>query len=271
MNAIDARLPEAPPPPGRWLLWTAAGFAVAAALLRLGGGYEAGFFALNDAARGIGDATLARLTQLGDSLTALSLFLILAWRYPQALWLAVLGALIATALSHGLKPIAHLPRPPAVLDPELFRHVGPLWRRDSFPSGHTVTAFVVAGALSTQLRWPGRLLVLAAALLVGLSRVAAGVHWPVDVLAGAAIGLASVRLGGLLMRRWRWGLRPAGHRVLVFLLAGCAVADFVRTPAYPQAQELTRVIAFAGLALTVFLHVVQPRLQSSPRSAPQAG
>ncbi|WP_020650763.1 phosphatase PAP2 family protein [Solimonas variicoloris] len=267
MNTTDSRSQDTPLVAGRWLLWTAAAFAVAAALLLIGGGYEAGFFAINDAARVLSDGELSRLTQLGDSLTALSLFLIFAWRYPRALWLAVLGALIATALSHGIKPIAHLSRPPAVLDLELFRHLGPLWKRDSFPSGHTVTAFVVAGALACELRVTGRVLLLGAALLVGLSRVAAGVHWPVDVLAGAALGLVSVRLGGLLMQRWRWGLRPFGHRLLVLALAGCAIADFIRVPSYPGAHGLTRLIAVLGLALSFFHYVILPRLQARMHGA----
>lgn len=260
MNAADSRSPDTPLVTGHWLLWAAVAFAAAAALLLVGGGYEAGFFAINDAARVLSDGELSRLTQLGDSLTALSLFLLFAWRYPRALWLAVLGALIATALSHGLKSIAHLPRPPAVLDLDLFRHLGPLWKRDSFPSGHSVTAFVVVGALACELRWSGRVLLLGAALLVGLARVAVGVHWPVDVLAGAALGLVSVRLAGLLTRRWRWGLRPFGHRLLVLALAGCAIADFIRTPSYPEAQGLTRLIAVLGLALSFFRYVVQPRM-----------
>ena len=66
----------------------------------------------------------------------------------------------------------------------------------SFPSGHATTSFacaVVLGSFLPRLRLP--LLVLAAA--VAWSRVYVGVHWPLDVLAGAvlgaAIGLAAIR------------------------------------------------------------------------------
>ncbi len=59
----------------------------------------------------------------------------------------------------------------------------------SFPSGHAMSAFAVAAAialLAPRLRWP----VLALAALIGFSRVYLGVHFWLDVLAGAALGMA---------------------------------------------------------------------------------
>lgn len=60
----------------------------------------------------------------------------------------------------------------------------------SFPSGHTITAFAVAWTLSLFLpRW--RYALFFVAVLVGMSRVVVGAHYPADVLAGAVIGLVS--------------------------------------------------------------------------------
>lgn len=63
----------------------------------------------------------------------------------------------------------------------------------SFPSGHSATA--AAGALTLSVIYPAFApLLVPAGLLVILSRVYLGVHFPVDVLAGAAIGLATAGL-----------------------------------------------------------------------------
>ncbi len=75
----------------------------------------------------------------------------------------------------------------------------------SFPSGHAMMSMAAAAALiaiawPTRLRWPALILGSAAVLLIGLSRLYLEVHYPSDVLAGWAAGLAWVL--GL-----RWGLR----------------------------------------------------------------
>ena len=70
----------------------------------------------------------------------------------------------------------------------------------SFPSGHAQTAFGAAVYLS--LLFPeGAAAFLALAALVGLSRIALGVHYPSDVLFGAAVGSAFSIAAFLIARR----------------------------------------------------------------------
>ncbi len=58
----------------------------------------------------------------------------------------------------------------------------------AFPSGHTSRAFAFAWALSYQV--PNkRVLLISAAALIGFSRVYIGAHFPLDVIAGAALGI----------------------------------------------------------------------------------
>lgn len=57
----------------------------------------------------------------------------------------------------------------------------------SFPSGHTVLAFSLAVTIFMHDRKVG-LLYLIGALSVGVARVLANVHYPVDILAGAFLG-----------------------------------------------------------------------------------
>ncbi|MEU5943532.1 phosphatase PAP2 family protein [Micromonospora sp. NPDC047548] len=78
----------------------------------------------------------------------------------------------------------------------------------SLPSDHATAAFAVAFAVGAFLsrRWGVALSGLAIA--IGFARVWTGVHYPVDIVAGALIGAASVlivTLAGSLVDRW-------GHR-----------------------------------------------------------
>ncbi len=61
---------------------------------------------------------------------------------------------------------------------------------NSFPSGHTTSAFAFAGAViySTRRKWMkwGAMIL---AILMGISRLYVGVHYPSDVLVGVAVGL----------------------------------------------------------------------------------
>ena len=72
----------------------------------------------------------------------------------------------------------------------------------SFPSGHAASA--AAFATGVALEKPGLAVpVIVLAAVVGVSRVATGVHYPSDVLAGFAIGTAA----GAATLRW-WPRRP---------------------------------------------------------------
>jgi undecaprenyl-diphosphatase len=63
----------------------------------------------------------------------------------------------------------------------------------SFPSGHTLHA-VMAAVVVTELLPVLAIGFLALALVIGLSRVVLGVHYPSDVAAGAGIGLVLATL-----------------------------------------------------------------------------
>ncbi len=130
---------------------------------------------------------LSRLGTLGLVWIAIALVLALAWRRYGVLLLTavVVGAadLSATALKSAFdveRPSSRYATPkPLVRAP----HDG------SFPSGHAATSFAAATILSAaRPRWtPGFFLL---ALAIGFSRVYVGVHYPLDIVGGAALGAA---------------------------------------------------------------------------------
>ena len=72
-------------------------------------------------------------------------------------------------------------------------------RRNSFPSGHTATAFTGAELVRTEYGWEAGLIAYAAATTVGFMRIYNNRHWCNDVLAGAAVGIISARIGYWLL------------------------------------------------------------------------
>ena len=69
----------------------------------------------------------------------------------------------------------------------------------SFPSGHTACSVAAARALSRNFPEAGAAAGIAA-VGIGISRVAKGAHWPLDVLGGAIIGLAAEAVGSALLK-----------------------------------------------------------------------
>ena len=105
-------------------------------------------------------------------------------------WGVLLLTFVAVALadwtSMAIRALVDRPRPP-LRYPEP-KTLVPLPHDGSFPSGHAATSFAAATMLSFAFpAFAPALLILAAA--VAFSRVYVGVHYPLDVIGGAALGV----------------------------------------------------------------------------------
>lgn len=70
----------------------------------------------------------------------------------------------------------------------------------SFPSGHAVFFFALAATTWFYHRPLGYILG-ALAILVSIARIAAGLHWPSDIVAGAVVGIAVAMIGEQIQKR----------------------------------------------------------------------
>ena len=162
---------------------------------------------------GLLDPLMKVYTQLGNTgmlFIVLGLVLLLFRSTRKAGFSALCAMLIGlVVVNFTIKPLVARERPWLVI--ENFVNLVPEKDPNSFPSGHTNAAFAFALAVcvSTPKRW---LEVTAAcmAVVMGLSRLYVGVHFPSDVLVGALVGslcgLAGAWVVGLV---WdRLGSRP---------------------------------------------------------------
>jgi len=201
------------------------------------------FLTLNAALSVLPDAFWANVTLLGDALVTLALLNLLAFRYPQLLPAGLLAGLIATFTTRILKPLLSVDRPLAVLG-EQVHVVGVDLHNFSFPSGHTAAAFTVAGVYYLVLQRKSlRAPLFALATLIGLSRMAVGAHWPLDVLSGATLGWASALSGWTLAKRWTWSASLLGKRVLAVVFLLFSLLLFKLNSGYPQSFWLQMAIA----------------------------
>jgi undecaprenyl-diphosphatase len=238
------------PPPGQWRRWLALPHAAVRALRHregwlwwlalIGGvallteallapapaGWERGLVALFDAQRTPDLRAVAWwLTQPGGMLPLATATLMLG----AALWgrgegrraaYAMLGVLLAVGGALALKALLDIPRPAGLSATDAWG--------STFPSVHTAGITALITVWITLLPWRGaraRRATLGAggllAVVVGGSRLLLGVHWPLDCLAGLALGILVGAMPAFVDAGTR---RPACYPGVVALSAAVLVA-----------------------------------------------
>lgn len=116
----------------------------------------------------------------------LLLFLIILSIWNKKLILkSVIAFIITRAVDFGINLIYYRPRPFVVQEVNLLiAHKATA----SFPSGHTIAAFVFAQLLYFHNKKYG-IAAYVLAFLVAFSRIYVGVHYPLDTIAGIALGI----------------------------------------------------------------------------------
>lgn len=212
------------------------------------------FLFFNKASHYTGGAFWEYVTTFGDALVVFSLALLLLGRRPMLLWTLLFSAMVSTVIVHGLKEWALVMRPPAVIPADELTVIGVAHKAVSFPSGHTTAIFTLIALLSLQRRIaPGwKFALLSLGVLVGISRMAVGVHWPIDVLGGAVIAWCSMLVACFFAPQIPWGTTQRAQRFFAVLLLLVAVAlMFFHDSGYEHARILEVSIALLSIALAL--------------------
>jgi len=137
----------------------------------------------------------------GYLLAAILLAIFIFKKNAYSRW-TVIMALVAAVVSRGIivsviKFLYYRPRPFEVLQivqliPE---------NNSSFPSGHAALYFALSTVIFFYNRKLGAIF-LAVSALMGVARIYVGVHWPLDILGGAVIGVLTGWVANLLFQKY---------------------------------------------------------------------
>ncbi len=144
------------------------------------------------------DALMEAVTFLGEQFVAVFVVALVYWCFDKQAGRKLIYILCTSACANGfLKGMLRRPRPGAEDGVRILRQETATGY--SFPSGHSQNIAALSGGLAATLRrrW---LWFLAGGLMlaVGFTRLYLGAHFPTDVLAGLAFGLAIALLGNKL-------------------------------------------------------------------------
>jgi membrane-associated phospholipid phosphatase len=207
----------------------------------------------------------SNLTLLGEAWVLLFILSpVLIWQ-PRA-WAAILGAApVAAAISAMGKHLAQIPRPRAVLDDHFVLIGNSLSAHNSFPSGHAIVAFTAAIAVLATLvprprGWSHWTLIAAGILVastVSLSRVAVGAHWPLDLVAGGAVGwiagLCGATFAARYQRWWRAPLDTWGRYILGAVIALASLEFMKRAVSDPFDGPMLWMSALCAMITSLWL------------------
>ena len=217
------------------------------------------FLSINHTLAHAGDLLWQNITALGDGLVLFPLLSLLILKNPQA-WAAFFGAIpVSTFLSHAGKALFAMPRPAAVIEHEHIHIIGhALTGATSLPSGHTITIFTVVSVLiyfcfddakkvAHPVTWSMALLALG--ILIALSRIAVGAHWPFDLVLGALLGsiggLSGVILTCQYTAWWRWITTEKSKYIHATILCVVSVAMML--------EYANLIVAWAALLMVAIV------------------
>ncbi|HSQ26552.1 MAG TPA: phosphatase PAP2 family protein [Anaerolineales bacterium] len=145
------------------------------------------------------DRSMLVFTQIGSGIFAMVVGLVLFLTGNRLIaYELMLGTITLWIVVELIKALVRRPRP--FIRVTQARTVGHQARGRSFPSGHTSQIFFMATLMAKYFHFSAWIVFLlyALALVVGITRMYVGAHYPRDVLAGAILGSAWGLLGVLV-------------------------------------------------------------------------
>lgn len=148
------------------------------------------FYLINHTRHPLLDEFFRYFYVLGKGYILIPIVIYLAFLKREKLKPFILALVLESALVHILKFAFKAPRPASMLKDVYL--LEPLYHK-SFPSGDTAMAFLLACFFSQGASTPIKILLFVYAFLIAYGRMYLCVHFPMDVLVGAIIGVLSCK------------------------------------------------------------------------------
>lgn len=187
----------------------------------------------------------------GEEMFVIAIVLLTFWNISKQKGFALYVNVLASVLVMGiLKAVVRAPRPFVVLEDIAGKRMGTATGY-SFPSGHTTTAASFYTSLALLIKKRAFSIIAAIMIvLVGVSRLYLGVHWPNDVFGGLLIGVSI----SLLLYRWSLQLFEDRVRLTRFTVRyGFIAALAALVLAVLLNMDLIDPVAFTDLMKTLAL------------------
>lgn len=236
------------------------------------------FTAANNSHSPLTDQVWLALTALGDGLVLgiiVGAFIVVN---PRVVAIGIPLLLLSSLTVNLIKAVFPSLRPAELL--ATVHVVGPLLRSGSFPSGHAAAAMAAGLSIACYCSFrPARAIAVSMAILIGVSRIFVGAHFPKDVLAGIVCALVLFLVVTALFRpsvdaripdrpTFRGGLFWA---VIWLEIATALFTIFVYGPYYsefPAAPMLVAAVILACLAIAYKVSLKQtPKIKQNQSSA----
>jgi membrane-associated phospholipid phosphatase len=197
------------------------------------------------------------LTQFGEGGAAFLLLIVAAQFAPLTSAVVLKSFLLGSLLSPLLKNWAGVPRPLGALEPSLLKPIGtPAAGSNAMPSGHAMTiAATIALAMYMTRHFKHRrplwMALVVLGVLIALSRVVVGAHWPADVLVGSGLGILVALLAVTWEQRSPWSPRlqtKPFQLVLLLVELGLVLYLFKAKTDTEAARLAFDLIATVGIA-----------------------
>lgn len=141
------------------------------------------------------DVFMYKITDLGGAIfSSLFIFILILFGNGDIRFIgleALTAITISQVIVHSLKRILSRERPYKII--EQLNTYGINLKDYSFPSGHTTATFSIATTIALNIPKLS-ILVFSIAIIVGISRIYLGVHYPTDVAAGIFLGISTALL-----------------------------------------------------------------------------